>query len=422
MSPRIEDIRARQILDSRGNPTIEVLVKLENGSIGRFSVPSGASKGEKEALELRDGGKRLRGKGVLRAVRNVNEIIRPALVGMDAASQLGIDSTMIELDGTSNKSRLGANSILGVSIAVAKAASRSFGLPLYRYIGGVSARTLPVPFMNVINGGVHAGNELAIQEFMIVPARFPRFRDALLAGVEVYMELRDILMGKYGRSAVNVGDEGGFAPPMSKTHEALDALVEAIERTGYSGRVLLALDCAANEFYSNGSYRIDGSQLSSSDLMEFYEELIDRYPIISIEDPFMDDDWESLSEFTRRVGGRIQVVGDDYFATNPSILRIGIERGAANALLLKVNQIGTLSEAIEAARMAFHSGYSVMVSHRSGETTDSFIADLSVALNSGQIKTGAPARGERVAKYNRLLEIEEELGPTALFPGLPRVA
>ncbi len=422
MSPRIEDIRARQILDSRGNPTIEVLVKLENGSIGRFSVPSGASKGEKEALELRDGGKRLRGKGVLRAVRNVNEIIRPALVGMDAASQLGIDSTMIELDGTSNKSRLGANSILGVSIAVAKAASRSFGLPLYRYIGGVSARTLPVPFMNVINGGVHAGNELAIQEFMIVPARFPRFRDALLAGVEVYMELRDILMGKYGRSAVNVGDEGGFAPPMSKTHEALDALVEAIERTGYSGRVLLALDCAANEFYSNGSYRIDGSQLSPSDLMEFYEELIDRYPIISIEDPFMDDDWESLSEFTRRVGGRIQVVGDDYFATNPSILRIGIERGAANALLLKVNQIGTLSEAIEAARMAFHSGYSVMVSHRSGETTDSFIADLSVALNSGQIKTGAPARGERVAKYNRLLEIEEELGPTALFPGLPRVA
>ncbi len=421
MSLRIKDIRARQILDSRGNPTVEVSVLLEGGASGRFSVPSGASKGEKEALELRDGGKWLHGKGVLRAVRNVNEVIRPALIGVEATSQLYIDRIMLELDGTPNKSRLGANAILGVSVGVAKAAAAGLGIPLYRYLGGIGSRTLPIPFMNVLNGGVHAGNDLAIQEFMIVPARFESFRDALFAGVEVYMELKKQLLKKYGRTAVNVGDEGGFAPPMSKTEEALDALIGAVEEVGYAGKVVLALDCAANEFYSDGKYRIDGRELSPPELMDFYVNLVDKYPIISIEDPFMDEDWESLSELTKRIGDKIQIVGDDYFATNPDFLRKGIEAGAANALLLKVNQIGTLSEALEASNLAFNHGYSVMVSHRSGETTDTFIADLAVALNSGQIKTGAPARGERVAKYNRLLEIEEELGPIALFPGLRRV-
>ncbi|MDK2372993.1 MAG: phosphopyruvate hydratase [Candidatus Korarchaeota archaeon] len=422
MSLRIKDIRARQILDSRGNPTVEVSVLLDGGASGRFSVPSGASKGEKEALELRDGGKWLHGKGVLRAIRNVNEVIRPALIGVEATSQLYIDRIMLELDGTPNKSRLGANAILGVSVGVAKAAAAGLGIPLYRYLGGISSRTLPIPFMNVLNGGVHAGNDLAIQEFMIVPVRFESFRDALFAGVEVYMELKRQLLRKYGRIAVNVGDEGGFAPPMSKTEEALDSLTGAVEEMGYAGKVMLALDCAANEFYSDGKYRIDGRELSPPELMDFYINLVDKYPIISIEDPFMDEDWESLSELTKRIGGRIQIVGDDYFATNPVFLRKGIEAGAANALLLKVNQIGTLSEALEAANLAFSHGYSVMVSHRSGETTDTFIADLAVALNSGQIKTGAPARGERVAKYNRLLEIEEELGPIALFPGPRPVA
>ncbi len=420
MSLRIKDIRARQILDSRGNPTVEVTVLLEGGASGSFSVPSGASKGEKEALELRDGGRWLQGKGVLKAVRNVNEVIRPALIGIEATSQQYIDGIMLDLDGTPNKSRLGANAILGVSVGVAKAAANGLGIPLYRYIGGVTPRTLPVPFMNVLNGGVHAGNMLAIQEFMIVPTGFESFREALFAGVEVYMELRKQLMRKYGRTAVNVGDEGGFAPPMSKTEEALDALTQAIEEMGYTGEVMLALDCAANEFYSDGKYKVDGRELSPSELMDLYVELVDRYPIVSLEDPFMDEDWDSLAELTRKLGGRIQIVGDDYFATNPEYLRKGIEAGAANALLLKVNQIGTLSEALEAASLAFRHGYSVMVSHRSGETTDDFIADLSVALNSGQIKTGAPARGERVAKYNRLLEIEEELGPTALFSGLQR--
>ncbi len=422
MSLRISDIRARQILDSRGNPTVEVSVLLEGGASGRFSVPSGASKGEKEALELRDGGKWLHGKGVLRAVRNINEVIRPALIGIEATSQLYIDRIMVELDGTPNKSRLGANALLGVSVAVAKAAAAGLGMPLYRYLGGVDSRTLPVPFMNVLNGGVHAGNDLAIQEFMIVPAGFKRFRDALFAGVDIYMELKQQLVRKFGRMAVNVGDEGGFAPPMSKTEEALDALIEAIEEMGYAGKVLLALDCAANEFYSNGKYSIDGKELSPSELLDFYVDLVDSYPIVSMEDPFMDEDWGSLSELTKIMGKRIQIVGDDYFATNPKFLRRGIEAGAANALLLKVNQIGTLSEALEAANMAFSHGYAVMVSHRSGETTDAFIADLAVALNSGQIKTGAPARGERVAKYNRLLEIEDELGSIALFPGLRRVA
>ncbi len=417
MSFRIKDIRARQILDSRGNPTIEVTTILEGGGRGKFSVPSGISKSKKEAVELRDGGRFLHGKGVLKAVRNVNNIIRPALIGREALNQALIDSILLKLDGTPNKSRLGANAILGASVSVAKASSDQLELPLCKYLGGIEARLLPVPFMNVINGGMHAGNRLNIQEFMIVPSNFSSFKEALLAGVQVYMDLRDILISNYGRSSVNVGDEGGFAPPLSKTEDALELLLKAIERSGYEGKIFLAIDCAANEFYMSKEekYAIDGRKMSPEELIEFYKELISKYPIVSIEDPFQEDDWSSLSEFTKVLGNKVQIVGDDFFASNPRLLKKGIEMRAANALLLKVNQIGTLTEAIEAARMAERNGYSVMVSHRSGETTDPFIADLSVGLNSGQIKSGAPARGERVAKYNRLLEIEGELGPSAQF-------
>ncbi len=411
----IKDITARQVLDSRGNPTIEVEVLLSSGHRGVFSVPAGASKGKHEAVELRDGGKFLKGKGVLRAVRSVLDYIRPALLGKSALNQIEVDKTLIELDGTPNKSFLGANATLGVSVAVVKAAANGLGIPLYRYIGGVNSRVLPVPFMNVINGGAHAGNDLAIQEFMIVPKNFETFKDALFAGVEVYMELRDILRKELGRNAVNVGDEGGFAPPLSTSEEALNYLVRAIEEVGYSGKVFLALDCAASGFYDGNNYKIDGKTLSPGELMDYYSELLSKYPIVSVEDPFFEEDWESLREFTAKFGGKVQVVGDDYFVTNVDRLKRGIEIGAGNALLLKVNQIGTLTEALEAAEVAFKSGYGVMVSHRSGETTDDFIADLAVALNSGQIKTGAPARGERVAKYNRLLRIEEELGSQASF-------
>ena len=411
----IKDIIPRQVLDSRGNPTLEVEVLLSNGAKGSFSVPSGASKGKHEAVELRDGGRALKGKGVLRAIRSVLEYIRPALLGMNALNQKEVDYTLIELDGTENKSFLGANAVLGVSVAVAKATANGLNIPLYKYIGGVNSNVMPVPFMNVINGGAHAGNDLSIQEFMIVPKEFETFRDALFAGVEVYMELRDLLKEKYGRNAVNVGDEGGFAPPMSKSEEALEALIKSIDQAGYSDEIYLAIDCAASGFYSDGSYLIDGRSLSPGELMDYYSSLIDKYPIISVEDPFHEEDWESLAEFTRKFGGRVQVVGDDYFVTNVKRLKIGIAKGAANALLLKVNQVGTLTEALEAAQLAFRSKYRVMVSHRSGETTDDFISDLAVALNSGQIKTGAPARGERVAKYNRLLRIEEELGSQAHF-------
>ncbi len=417
MSFRIENIRARQILDSRGNPTIEVITTLEGGGKGIFSVPSGISKSEKEAVELRDGGKFLHGKGVLKAIRNVNTIIRPALIGREALNQSLIDNILLKLDGTPNKSRLGANAILGVSVSVAKASSNQLGIPLYRYLGGIDSNILPVPFMNIINGGMHAGNKLSIQEFLIVPSNFSSFKEALFAGVQIYMDLRDILISKYGKSSINVGDEGGFAPPLSKTEDALEILLKAIELAGYGKEVFLAMDCAANEFYvsEKDRYVIDGKEIPSNELIDFYEEIISRYPIVSIEDPFQENDWESLSEFTRVFGNKIQIVGDDFFASNPRLLRKGIEVKAANALLLKVNQIGTLTEAIEAAELAKRSGYSVMVSHRSGETTDSFISDFSVSLNTGQIKAGAPARGERVAKYNRLLEIEEELGTSAQF-------
>ncbi len=417
MSFRIKDIRARQILDSRGNPTIEVTTTLEGGGKGTFSVPSGISKSEKEAVELRDGGKFLHGKGVLKAIRNVNTIIKPALLGKEALNQSFIDDILLRLDGTPNKSRLGANAILGVSISVAKASSNQLNVPLYRYLGGIDSNILPVPFMNIINGGMHAGDRLSIQEFLIVPSNFRSFKEALLAGVQIYMDLRDILISKYGRSSVNVGDEGGFAPPLSKTEDALELLLKAIELAGYEGEVFLAIDCAANEFYmgEKDKYVIDGMEVSPEELIDFYKELISKYPIVSIEDPFQENDWESLSDLTRELGSKIQIVGDDFFASNPRLLKKGIEMKAANALLLKVNQIGTLTEAIEAAKLAKRNKYSVMVSHRSGETIDPFIADFSVSLNTGQIKAGAPARGERVAKYNRLLEIEEELGPSAKF-------
>lgn len=415
MSFKIEDVRAREVLDSRGDPTLEVFVKLEGGGSGRFSVPSGLSKGKREAVELRDGGRWLKGKGLMKAVRNVNEVIRPSLIGVDASLQQLVDEILIQLDGTPDKSRLGANSILGVSVAVAKAVADQLRIPLYRYLGGPFARLLPVPLMNVINGGRHAGNELAIQEFMIVPMSFKTFKEALFAGVQVYMELRELLREKYGRSATNLGDEGGFAPPMRNTEEALEALVKAIERAGYEGSVKLALDCAASNFYSNGRYKLDGKEMDEGELMSFYEDLIGRYPIIGLEDPFQEDDLGSFSELTKKFGDRVLLIGDDFYVSNELYLRRGIEAKAGNALLLKVNQVGTLTESMRTAALALRSGYSVIVSHRSGDTTDAFISDLSVALNCGYIKAGAPARGERVAKYNRLLEIEEELGPTASF-------
>ena len=417
----IRHVKAREVLDSRGNPTLEVDVVTEGGALGRASVPAGASRGMHEAVEIRDGGRRFHGLGVLKAVRNVNEIIAKEIRGMDVRDQRGIDYRLIEIDGTSNKSRLGANAILGVSLAVAKAASAAYGLPLFKYLGGIKARVLPVPLMNIINGGKHAGNELSIQEFMIIPTGAKSFKEALTIGCEVYYELKRFLKGKYGLNAVNVGDEGGFAPPMKETREALEALISAIEEAGYvAGKdVALGLDSAASNFYAGdkGKYFIDGKELRPEELKDYYLELISAYPIKSIEDPFYEEDFESFASFTRDVKGKVQVVGDDIFVTNVERLRRGIELGAANALLLKVNQIGTLTEAFEAAELAFNSGYKVVVSHRSGETEDNYIADIAVALNTGQIKTGAPARGERTSKYNQLIRIEEELGDYAIYPG-----
>lgn len=419
---KIVDIRAREILDSRGNPTVETDVLTKGGGFGRAAVPAGASKGAFEALELRDGGKRFHGKGVLKAVRNVNEIIAPKLIGYDCRKQYEIDKLMIELDGTKNKSKLGANAILSVSLAVAKAAASTYGMPLFQYLGGVKARVLPVPLMNIINGGKHAGNELSIQEFMIVPVGADKFSEALRIGSEVYHSLKEYLKDKYGKSAINVGDEGGFAPPMKKTREALDALVESIKKAGYEpGKdVVLAIDAAATSFYNEEkkTYFIDGEEIDSDKLLELYVSLIDEYPIKSIEDPFYENDYEKFAELTKKIGNKVQIVGDDIFVTNVERLKKGIEMGAANALLLKVNQIGTLTEAIDAAELALNNGYNVIVSHRSGETEDTTIAHLVVALNVGQIKTGAPARGERTAKYNELLRIEEYLGETAIFLGL----
>ena len=416
----ITGIVAREILDSRGNPTIEVDVYTPV-AMGRAAVPSGASTGIHEALELRDGGKRYHGKGVKRAVENVNKIIAPELLGMDVTLQRDIDMFMLELDGSENKSNLGANAILGVSLAVAKAAANTLGMPLYRYLGGANAYVLPVPMSNVINGGAHAGNDLDFQEFMIMPVGAKSFREAIQMVSETYHTLKKILMDKYGKLAVNVGDEGGFAPPMKEVTEPLDALVKAIEETGYKAgdEIAFALDVASSEFYEKEKnvYVVGGKEYTREGLIDLYKDLVSTYPIASIEDPVQEEDFEGFAMVTKELGKKIQLVGDDIFVTNVTRLKKGIEMGAGNALLLKVNQIGTLSEAIDAAYLAFRAGYGVVVSHRSGETEDSTIADIAVALNAGQIKTGAPARSDRNAKYNQLLRIEEELEGVAYYPG-----
>ncbi|MCX9084079.1 MAG: phosphopyruvate hydratase [Candidatus Methanoperedens sp.] len=417
----IEHIQAREILDSRGNPTVEVDIEAVddlNGktAFGRASVPSGASTGTNEALEMRDGGKRFLGKGVLKAVVNANTEIRNALIGMDVRDQRSIDNIMIELDGTENKSRLGANAILGVSLAVAHAAANSIGISLYRYLGGTNAFTLPCPTMNVINGGKHAGNELAIQEFMIQPGGAKTFSEAILMGSETYHTLGAILVKKYGNSAVNVGYEGGYAPPLKNTIDALDALMDAIEVAGYDKKITIGLDSAATEFYKEGKYKVDGKKFSGGELIDFYAELVDTYPILSIEDPFEEESFEDFANLTEKLKDTI-IIGDDLFVTNVKRLEHGIKMNAGNALLLKVNQIGTLSESFDAAKLAQKNKFKVVVSHRSAETEDTTIADISVAIGAELIKTGAPARSERNAKYNQLLRIEEELGKAGRFVG-----
>ena len=408
----IEEIWAREILDSRGNPTVEVEVTLEDGTRARAAVPSGASTGTHEALELRDGGKRYMGKGVQRAVRNVNEIIAPEIVGMDPLLQEEIDQVLLELDGTENKSRLGANAILGVSLAVAKAAAAHLGLPLFRYISGIRAGKMPIPLMNVINGGAHADNNLQIQEFMIVPVGGDTFAERLRYGAEVFHTLKKLLKSE-GHS-VAVGDEGGFAPTLPNDEEALRFLVRAIEEAGYEPGVdvALALDCAATEFFDEGSqrYRLSG-ELTAEELIDLYEEWVGRYPILSIEDGLAEEDWEGWAKLTQRLGGRIQLVGDDLFVTNPQRLRRGIELGVANSILVKLNQIGTVTETLDTVELAHRAGYTSVISHRSGETEDVSIAHFAVGTACGQIKTGSLSRSERVAKYNELLRIEEEYEP-----------
>ena len=414
----IYSVFAREVLDSRGNPTVEAEVVLESGYMGRAVVPSGASTGEREALELRDGdAKRYKGKGVLKAVENVNNVIAPRIEGFDALEQAYIDNLLIELDGTENKSNLGANAILGVSMAVARAASEYVELPLYKYIGGIMSRELPVPMMNVINGGAHAQNSLDAQEFMIVPAGADNFKEALRMGVEVFHTLKGVIKDK-GYST-GVGDEGGFAPQISTTREALDTLMVAIEKTGYKpGKdIYIALDAAASEFYKKGKYHIDGNVWGSDKLVEFYDLLINGYPIISIEDGFAQNDWKGWKKFTDKCASKIQIVGDDIFVTNPKIFSEGIRQGIANSILIKLNQIGTVTETLTTIEIAKRAGYTCVISHRSGETEDTFIADLAVATNVGQIKTGSASRSERIAKYNQLMRIEEELGDVAVFGG-----
>ena len=411
----IEELVAREVLDSRGNPTVEVDCLLSGGALGRAAVPSGASTGTREALEKRDGGKRYLGKGVLGAVRAVEEEIAPELLGMDVRDQAAIDRGLIALDGSDNKGRLGANAILGVSLAVAHAAAEAAGLPLYAYVGGPAATTLPVPMLNVLNGGAHADNSVDVQEFMVVPVGFESFGEALRAGVEVYHSLKKVLSER-GLSTL-VGDEGGFAPDLDTSEDAIDLILEGAERAGHRDRVAIALDPATSEVFEDGAYRFEGREKSSAEMPEFWAELVGRYPIVSIEDGAAEDDWESWSALTQRLGDRVQLVGDDLFVTNPTRLQQGIDRGVGNSILVKVNQIGTLTETIEAVRLAQRHGYTAVMSHRSGETEDATIADLAVALGAGQIKTGAPARSDRVAKYNQLLRIEEELGSAAVYPG-----
>ncbi len=415
---KITAIRAREVIDSRGNPTVEVDVAAGD-ALGRAIVPSGASTGEREAIELRDGDKtRYLGKGVLKAVRNVNEVLGPRLVGMDATGQKFIDECMIEMDGTPTKSKLGANALLGVSMAVARAAATALKKPLYDYLSFGKGVTLPVPFMNVVNGGAHADNTVDFQEFMIVPRKFPSFREAIRAGVETFHTLKSILKKK-GYST-NVGDEGGFAPNLKTIEEVLDTLVDAIKQAGYEGRIQLALDVAASELWDEGSYvfkKSDKSRKTSDEMAALYEKLCAEYPIVSIEDGLGENDWAGWKKLTERLGRKTQLVGDDLFVTNTEILRKGIKEGIANAILIKVNQIGTLTETINAVLMAQEAKYGAMISHRSGETEDSTIADLAVALNAGMIKTGSASRTDRIAKYNQLLRIEEELGPRAKFAG-----
>lgn len=413
MSLEIQKIHAREILDSRGNPTVEVDVFTCCG-FGRAAVPSGASTGTHEALELRDGGDRYMGKGVLNAVANVNEKIAPQLIEDNALDQRGIDQLMIEMDGTPNKAVLGANAILGVSLAVAKAAASSLGMPLYRYLGGVNATRLPVPSLNVLNGGQHAGNDLAIQEFMILPQGASCFSEGLRMAAETYHALGKILTGKYGAGATNVGYEGGYAPPLSKTRDALDAIMSALDVTGYTDEIKIGLDSAASSFYMEGGYSVDGNRLTPEELMDLYADLVSTYPIIFLEDPFEEEGYEDFAALTRRLKGTI-IIGDDLYVTNVKRLEKGIKMGATNALLLKLNQIGSVSEAFDAATLSYRNSYKVMVSHRSAETEDSALADVAVALGAEMLKTGAPARSERNAKYNQLMRIEEELGSAASY-------
>ncbi len=413
----IEAVIAREILDSRGNPTVEVEIGLDDGTVARADVPSGASTGAFEASELRDGGTRYGGKGVEKAVTAVWDEIQPELLGFDASEQRLIDTALIDLDGTPNKSRLGANAILGVSLAVAKAAADSAGLPLFRYVGGPNAHTLPVPMMNILNGGAHADTDVDIQEFMIAPIGATTFREALQQGAEVYHSLKSVLKAK--GLGTGLGDEGGFAPSLPSNRDALDLIAEAVAATGLTlgDDIVLALDVAATEFHANGAYTFEGKQRSADEMAAYYASLVDAYPIVSIEDPLDEDDWDGWKAITELLGSRTQLVGDDLFVTNPERLARGIAGGQANALLVKVNQIGTLTETLDAVALAHRSGYRCMMSHRSGETEDTTIADLAVATDCGQIKTGAPARSERVAKYNQLLRIEEELDDAARYAG-----
>ncbi len=420
MSSTIVDIHARQILDSRGNPTVEVDVTLADGSFGRAAVPSGASTGVHEAWELRDGDKaKYLGRGVLQAVENVNDKLSDELCGMDALDQAVLDARMIELDGTENKKSLGANAILGVSLAAAHAAADHVGLPLYRYLGGVGARILPAPMMNILNGGKHADNAVDVQEFMVMPLGVASFSDAIRCGCEVFHNLKKVLQSK--KLATNVGDEGGFAPDLKSNAEALDLIVEAVGKAGYEigKQVFIALDPAASEFYNAETkrYGVDGKQITSAQLVDLYAAWVDKYPICSIEDGFAEDDWEGWKAMTDRLGGKIQLVGDDLFVTNTKRLQRGIDAGVANSILIKVNQIGTVTETIEAIDLARRNGYTAVTSHRSGETEDATIADLAVAMGTGQIKTGSASRTDRMAKYNQLLRIEESLGATAIYGG-----
>ncbi|MBK8917701.1 MAG: phosphopyruvate hydratase [Azonexus sp.] len=416
----IVDVVAREILDSRGNPTVEADVLLESGVMGRAAVPSGASTGSREAIELRDGdASRYLGKGVLQAVENINTEISEAIIGLDAQEQAFIDQTMIDLDGTDNKSRLGANAILAVSMAVAKAAAEESGLPLYRYFGGSGPMQMPVPMMNIINGGAHANNSLDIQEFMIMPVSQTTFRDALRCGAEIFHALKKLLDKK--GLPTSVGDEGGFAPNLGSHAEALQVITQAIEVAGYvpGQDVLLALDCAASEFHKDGKYHLEGEglQLTSAQFTDYLANLADQFPIVSIEDGMAEGDWDGWKLLTERLGDRVQIVGDDLFVTNTKILKEGIQKGIANSILIKINQIGTLSETFAAIEMAKRAGYTAVISHRSGETEDSTIADIAVGLNAGQIKTGSLSRSDRIAKYNQLIRIEEDLGDTASYPG-----